>query len=351
MSGVFGVSDFTMGRIIVAYMVPYGIAALLYAPLSRIVNAKKLALFCLSVFSASSLFSGIVSSFWPLVFSRVIAGIAASAIIPLSLSLIGHLVPYEERGKAVGIFFSITFASSVTGVFLSGLVDWRWMFFMPAFGSAVVVVLAIVFLPSIEREQNGFKSNYSRMLFKDEGRGVFAYIFLVAFIYSGIYSWLGVFFVHKFGMNQLWISLSLTSIGLGGIVGELTGGIFADKKGRITTATCGVLLLFVTTVGFVYASSFLVLGLLLLLHGLAWTINHSALSTILTDFPAHIRAEATSLNSSLRFISGGIGTAVTGFWVARGFNNTFLVYAFLFMLLGIITRIMLKRSTADKVVA
>jgi predicted MFS family arabinose efflux permease len=350
MSGVFGVSDFTMGRIIVAYMVPYGIAALLYGPLSRLVDAKKLVLFCLSVFSASSLFSGIVSSFWPLVLSRMVAGIAASAIIPLSLSLIGCLVPYEERGKAVGIFFSITFASSVTGVFLSGLVDWRWMFFIPSFGSAVVVVLAIIFLPSIEREQNGFKSNYFRVLFKDEGRGVFAYIFLVAFIYSGIYSWLGVFFVHKFGMNQLWISLSLTSIGLGGIVGELTGGIFADKKGRITTAACGILLLFVTTVGFVYVSSFLVLGLLLLLHGLAWTINHSALSTILTDFPSHIRAEATSLNSSLRFISGGIGTAVTGFWVARDFNNTFLVYAFLFMLLGIITRIMLRRPTADKVV-
>lgn len=351
MSGVFGVSDFTMGRIIVAYMVPYGIAALLYGPLSRVVNVGKLVLFCLSVFSVSSFFSGVVSSFWPLLFSRVVAGIAASVVIPLSLSLIGHLMPYEERGKAVGVFFSVTFASSVTGVFLSGLVDWRWMFFIPAFGGVAVVMFALILLPPTEREQSGLKTNYFRVLFKDEGRSIFAYIFLIAFIYSSIYSWLGVFFAHKFGMSQLWISLFLTSIGLGGIVGELTGGIFADKKGRITTVTCGALFLFVTTVGFVYTSSFLVLGLVLFLHGLAWTVNHSALSTILTDFPSHLRAEATSLNSSLRFVSGGIGTAVTGFFVARDFYTTFLVYAFLFLLLGMMTRVMLRRPIADKVVA
>ena len=351
MSRAFGIPDFTMGSIIVAYMIPYGVAALLYGPLSRVVNTKKVALYCLFIFSLSSFVSGIVDSFNLLIFSRVIAGIAASAIIPLSLALIGCIMPYEKRGKAVGIFFSVTFASSVSGVFLSGLVDWRWMFLIPALGGVIIFVVALALFPSVEREQKGFKVNYLRVLFRDEGRGVFAYIFLVAFIYSGIYSWLGVFFAHKFGMSQWWISLSLTSVGLGGILGELAGGIFADRKGRIMAAACGVFLLFITTVGIAYTSSFLVLGLLLFLHGLAWTINHSALSTILTDFPSHSRAEATSLNSALRFVSGGIGTAVTGFWIARGFNPTFLVYAFSFLLLALMTRTMLGKSLTRKVVA
>jgi predicted MFS family arabinose efflux permease len=351
MSGAFGVPDFTMGSIIVAYMVPYGIAALLYGPLSRVVNTKKVVLYCLFIFSISSFVSGIAGSFELLLLSRVVAGIAASAVIPLSLALIGYLMPYERRGKAVGIFFSVSFASSVTGVFLSGVVDWRWMFLTPAFCGAIVIMLALFLFPTIESEQQGFKVNYLNVLFRDEGRSVFAYIFLVAFIYSGIYSWLGVYFAHKFGMNQWWISLSLTCIGVGGILGELVGGVFADRKGRIMTAACGMFLLFITTIGFAYSTSFFILGLLLFLHGLAWTINHSALSTILTDFPSHNRAEATSLNSALRFISGGIGTAVTGFWVARGFSTTFLVYAFLFLLLTLLTRFMLGGPLAHKVVA
>jgi predicted MFS family arabinose efflux permease len=259
-------------------------------------------------------------------------------------------MPYEKRGKAVGIFFSVSFAASVTGVFLSGLLDWRWMFLIPALGGVVVILLDLLFFPSIEREHRGFEVHYLTVLFKDERRSVFAYIFLVAFIYSGIYSWLGVFFANKLGMNQWWISISLTSIGLGGIVGELVGGVFADRKGRITTAACGLFLLFITTVCLVYTTSFPVLGLLLFLHGLAWTINHSAISTILTDFPSHLRAEATSLNSALRFISGGIGTAVTGIWVARGFSTTFTAYACLFLLLALVTRAMLTRPLADKVV-
>jgi predicted MFS family arabinose efflux permease len=350
MSSAFGVPAFTMGIIIVAYMVPYGIAALLYGPLSRVVNTKKVTLCCLCVFSLASFISGVAGSFKLLLSSRIIAGIAASAIIPLSLSLIGYLMPYEKRGKAVGIFFSVIFASSVTGVFLSGLLEWKWMFLVPAFGGVAVVLLALLFFPSIEREHRGFEVHYLTVLFKNEGRSVFAYIFLVAFIYSGIYSWLGVFFADKHGMNQWWISLSLTSLGLGGIVGELVGGVFADRKGRITTAACGLFLLFVTTVGLVYTTSFPVLALLLFLHGLAWTINHSALSTILTDFPSHVRAEATSLNSALRFISGGIGTAVTGFWVARGFSITFTAYACLFLLLALATRTMLTSPLADKAV-
>ena len=351
MSRAFGIPDFTMGGIIVAYMIPYGVAALLYGPLSRVVNTKKVALYCLLIFSLSSFVSGTVDSFNLLIFSRVVAGIAASAIIPLSLALIGYSMPYEKRGKAVGIFFSVTFASSVSGVFLSGLVDWRWMFLIPALGGVIIFIVVLALFPSVEREQKGFKVNYLRVLFRDEGRSVFAYIFLVAFIYSGIYSWLGVFFAHKFGMSQWWISVSLASVGLGGILGELVGGVFADRKGRIIAAACGVFLLFITTVGIAYTSSFLVLGLLLFLHGLAWTINHSALSTVLTDFPSHRRAEATSLNSALRFVSGGIGTAVTGFWIARGCNPTFLVYAFLFLILALLTRVMLVSPLAHEIVA
>jgi uncharacterized membrane protein YfcA len=64
-----------------------------------------------------------------------------------------------------------------------------------------------------------------------------------------------------------------------------------------------------------------------------------------------LRAEATSLNSALRFVGGGIGTAVSGFWIARGFDTTFLVYAFSFLLLALMTRTMLGKSLPKKVVA
>ena len=351
MSRALGIPDVTMGSVIVAYMVPYGLAALLYGPLSRLVNAKKVSLFCLTMFSVFSFISGVTNSFNLLIFSRVITGIAASAVIPLSLSLIGILIPYEKRGKAVGTFFSASFASSVTGVFLSGLLEWRLMFLIPACSGAALVMLVLLIFPSMQAGERKEQVRYLSVLFLEDGRSVFAYIFLIAFVYSAIYSWLGVFFARTFGMTQWEISLSLTCVGLGGILGELVGGVLADRVGRALTATGGVVMLFITTACIVYTSSPLVLGGVLFIHGCAWTINHSALSTVLTDFPSQSRAEAVSLNSSLRFISGGIGTAITGILINKGLHTVFLLCAAMFLMLALATRLMLKKSITPELVA
>jgi hypothetical protein len=48
---------------------------------------------------------------------------------------------------------------------------------------------------------------------------------------------------------------------------------------------------------------------------------------VLTDFPGEVRPEAASLNSSLRFIAGGLGFKFSKFLVGRGlsFEMNFLL--------------------------
>ena len=58
-----------------------------------------------------------------------------------------------------------------------------------------------------------------------------------------------------------------------------------------------------------------------------------------------------SLNSSLRFISGGIGTAVTGVLLNKGLHTVFILYAAMFFILALATRFMLKKSIAPELVA
>jgi predicted MFS family arabinose efflux permease len=58
----FGISDFVAGRINWAYMLPYGIMALLYGPLTRIFENRHIAVASLLCFSIFSFLSGIAGN-------------------------------------------------------------------------------------------------------------------------------------------------------------------------------------------------------------------------------------------------------------------------------------------------
>jgi hypothetical protein len=77
---------------------------------------------------------------------------------------------------------------------------------------------------------------------------------------------------------------------------------------------------------------------------LGWTINHSALSTILTDFPEKIRSEVASLNSSIRFISGGIGTSLSAIFMSKNFSLTFLSYGIMLLIMSLTTTKILQET-------
>jgi predicted MFS family arabinose efflux permease len=63
----------------------------------------------------------------------------------------------------------------------------------------------------------------------------------------------------------------------------------------------------------------------MVIWGLGWTFNHAGLSTMLTDLPEDFLNEAASLNSSVRFVSGGIGVALGEFLLRRSFNPGFIL--------------------------
>ena len=64
----------------------------------------------------------------------------------------------------------------------------------------------------------------------------------------------------------------------------------------------------------------------MILWGVGWTFNHAGLSTLLTDMPKEYLNEAASLNSSVRFISGGLGVALGGMIMQQSFVLGFTVF-------------------------
>ena len=80
----------------------------------------------------------------------------------------------------------------------------------------------------------------------------------------------------------------------------------------------------------------------LFIWGFGWTVNHAACSTYLTDLPKPYMQEVTSLNSSVRFLAGGIGAAAGGFFMQQSFVSTFLAVGILLIFLSVSSMFLLK---------
>jgi EmrB/QacA subfamily drug resistance transporter len=137
----FGASQSTVLWIINVYAI--SLAALLL-PLGAIGDRwgrKPVLLTGLVVFGVASAAAGLAGSTEVMLAARLLSGVGAAMIMPVTLAVITSTFPDQERSKAIGVWSGVAGGGGILGMFLSAiLVDlatWRWLFVLP-----VVLVLA-----------------------------------------------------------------------------------------------------------------------------------------------------------------------------------------------------------------
>ncbi|MCX5694262.1 MAG: MFS transporter [Candidatus Omnitrophica bacterium] len=322
----FALSQFIVGKIIWLYMLPYGLAALLYGPLVRAFDARRVELICIFLFSLANLLAGFALNIKMLFWARFLMGIFGASVIPLGLILIAKHIRQENRGTYVGIFFGSTFVASLLGLFLSGLIPWRLIFIIPAVAGLLLWVVMYFRLPTFKEDLSRFRFGYLQAFKDKKVIRIFIYIFLVSLIYHAVQQWLGVYFSTQFLLNQFTISMLITLTSLSGIFGEFLGGSLADKAGRQKVVGLGILGMIICIFLLLLKLPLAMLGLVMIFWGLSWTFNHVGLATMLTDLPAELLNEAASLNSGVRFISGGLGVSLGGLIMQKSFTLGFIIF-------------------------
>lgn len=96
----------TVGLIIPAYLIPYGVSTLFYGILADRSGLRRVMMASLTVFSLLSMLTATSESINQLTLWRLLTGIGAGGVVPLALALVGSLYPYAERGRPLGWLFS-----------------------------------------------------------------------------------------------------------------------------------------------------------------------------------------------------------------------------------------------------
>jgi len=113
----------------------------------------------LVVFAAASIASSQASSFEMLLAFRIIAGIGAAMIMPVTLSVITSSFPPEDRDNAVGVWAGFAGAGGILGLIVSSLIvdnfSWPWVFAMPVALAFVALAATAYAVPHSKEHQVG----------------------------------------------------------------------------------------------------------------------------------------------------------------------------------------------------
>src|SRR5581483_5739900 len=242
LAALFSVPVETMGLVVPAYLIPYGMAGLVYGPLSDRFGRGRIIFSSLLLFTVLTALTAAASSPSTMLVLRLLTGLGASGVVPITLALIGDLFPFQERGRPLGWLFGTIAGGmacgSTAGVMLEPFISWRGHFLGGAGLGDVLLVLLLPYrslLRGTPRQHypgyRQFLAGYWRLLGSGRGRRTYGYVLLNAVIHAGVYTWLGLYFTQRYGLGEIGIGLALLGYGVPGFLfGPLIGRV-ADRWG------------------------------------------------------------------------------------------------------------------------
>jgi EmrB/QacA subfamily drug resistance transporter len=117
-----------------AYLLSSTASVPIWGRLSDLYGRRRMYLIGVAIFLIGSALCGVATSMFQLIAARVLQGLGAGGIIPLSMTIIGELYTLKERPRTQALFSGVWGLASIAGPLVGGYVTdflhWRWVFFL-----------------------------------------------------------------------------------------------------------------------------------------------------------------------------------------------------------------------------
>jgi MFS family permease len=129
-----------------SYMLASLITIPIFSKLADMFGKKKFYLLGLGIFALGTIYGGFVPNMSQLIIARVIQGLGAGIITPVSLAMISDMFPENKRGKMIGFFGLVQLLSNLLspsmGTFITKQLGWHWIFFI----TVIMILFAMLLI-------------------------------------------------------------------------------------------------------------------------------------------------------------------------------------------------------------
>ncbi len=106
----------------------------------------------LMIFSLANLTAAVAPAMEIMLAARLLSGVGAAMIMPVTLSVITSSFPDKERSKAIGMWTAVAGGGGILGMYLSALLvdlaSWRWLFALPIVLTVVSLMIGLRAVPN-----------------------------------------------------------------------------------------------------------------------------------------------------------------------------------------------------------
>ena len=148
----------TVTWVLTAWLLSAAIATPIVGRIGDMVGKRRMLVVALFTIAAGNLLAAVAPTIGVLIVARILQGLGG-AIFPLAFGIIRDEFPRERVSSAIGAMSAIIAVGGGLGLVLAGPIvgalGWRWLFWIPMAASALVGILALVFVPESPSRTGG----------------------------------------------------------------------------------------------------------------------------------------------------------------------------------------------------
>ncbi|MET8864313.1 MFS transporter [Nonomuraea sp. NPDC004580] len=321
LSADLGVSEAVGGQLVTAFSLAFALAAPVASVVTATWSRRGLLTWALVLFVAANAAAAFAGSYALLLGLRVLAAVAAAAVVPAAYAITTSLAPAERQGRYLalvmgGLTASLTFGVPL-GTWVGGAFGWQATFGLGALLGLIALIAVRATLP--ETPPAPAMSIGRRLAPLARPQVLLGLLGIVAIVLGSmmVLSYLAPFLRDLAGAGPAELGWVFVLAGLAGLAGGQLGGRAADRWGASRAMTTGVaafaaVMAALTCCQLVRPVPLLaLLPLLLLWAGASWWIPPPAQSRMIA-LAGPAAPQALALNSSAVYVGVSCGAALGG---------------------------------------
>lgn len=339
LASIFQSSEQEIGLIVPAYLMAYALAALFYGLISDAFGRWPVIRASLMIFIVCTALTATAQDAFQMTLWRLLTGLGASGVIPLTFALIGDLFPFRERGKLLGFVFACMEGGmalgSAGGALLEPFVSWQSLFI----GTAVVMAFILWKLSRYEALLDTSEvqslptltdifAGYRSVLTSFRGQRTYAYVFLNGVFHSGVYTWLGLYLTRRYELSEIGIGLAIFGYGIPGLIFSPLIGRMADRWGRRWLIPPGLAMAAAAAAVMTFQIPLWMTTACILVLSLGYDLTQPLFAGIVTNLGGkESLGQTMGLKVFALFTGFGVGSLVFGELLRWGFDKSLAIFS------------------------